>query len=78
MTALTKPRMTVDEFLAWAESSPGRHELFRGEVHPIGPETAGHAQTKLAVQGMFLAGIRARRLPCHVLPDGMTVRIDGL
>ena len=24
----------------------------------------------------LVAGIRARRLPCHVLPDGMTVRID--
>src|SRR5690348_6036188 len=28
------------------------------------------------LQTALLAGIRARRLPCHMLPDGMTVRID--
>ena len=33
MTVLTKPRMNVDEFLAWAVGQPGRFELFRGEVH---------------------------------------------
>jgi hypothetical protein len=32
MVALTKSRMTVDEFLAWAGERPGRYELFRGEV----------------------------------------------
>ena len=38
MTALTKPRMSVDEFLAWAEANPGRYELFRGEVYAMSPE----------------------------------------
>jgi len=44
MTALTKPRMTVDEFLAWAVEQPGRYELFRGEVYAMSPENAGHAK----------------------------------
>ena len=35
MTALTKPRMNVDEFLAWAVDQPGRFELFRGEVYAM-------------------------------------------
>lgn len=49
MTALTKPRMNVDEFLAWAAGQPGRHELFRGEVYAMSPETVGHAERKFAV-----------------------------
>jgi len=77
MTALTKSRMTVDEFLAWAMTQPGRYELHGGEVCVMSPENAGHAETKLAIHAALLAGIRTARLPCYVLPDGMTVRIDN-
>jgi Uma2 family endonuclease len=76
MTALTKPRMNVDEFLAWAEGRPGRYELFRGEVVAMSPETVGHAAIKGAVYTALVAAVRQRRLPCHVLPDGVLVRID--
>src|SRR5437899_6360863 len=76
MSALTKPRMTVDEFLAWAEGEPGRYELFNGDVYAMSPEGAGHAERKATVHAALLAGIRARGLPCHALPDGMTIRID--
>jgi len=76
MTAVTKTHMTVNEYLAWAEAHPGRYELSDGEVFAMSPEGAGHAAVKFAVQAALLAGIRARDLPCHMLPDGMTVRID--
>jgi Uma2 family endonuclease len=76
MTALTKPRMTIDEFLAWAEGQPDRYELFRGEVIPMSPENAGHAETKANVYSALKDAIRKHRFPCHALPDGMTVRID--
>jgi Uma2 family endonuclease len=76
MTALTKPRMTVDEYLAWAETEPGRYELHRGQVYTMSPENAGHAEIKFAVHRALFAAIRAAKLTCHVLPDGMTVRID--
>jgi Uma2 family endonuclease len=68
--------MTVDEYLAWAVEQPGRYELLDGDVFAMSPESAGHAERKVAVHAALLADIRARRLPCHVLPDGMTVRID--
>src|SRR6266568_9352820 len=77
MSVLAKTRMTVDEFLAWAEDHPGRYDLLDGIVHAMSPEGAGHAKTKFAVQAALAAGIRARGLPCHMLPDGMTVRIDA-
>jgi Uma2 family endonuclease len=77
MTALPKHRMTVDEYLAWAEGRPGRFELYAGTVYAMTPERAGHADVKYAVQTALLAGIRRAGLPCHMLPDGMTVRVDA-
>jgi len=76
MTALPQIRMTVDQFLAWAEGQPGRYELSNGAVYAMSPEGSEHAETKGGVYVALLTGIRARGLPCYALPDGMTVRID--
>ncbi len=76
MTALPKHKMTVDEFLAWAESQPGRYELFNGVVYAMAPERAVHAETKFAVTKALEAGIGEADLACWALPDGMTVRVD--
>jgi Uma2 family endonuclease len=77
MTVLTKPRMTVDQYLAWAMDHPGRYELFQGEVLAMSPETVGHAKVKAAVHAALLAAIRKSGLACHVLPDGVTIRVDN-
>jgi Uma2 family endonuclease len=76
MTALPKTHMSVDDYLAWAAEHPGRYELRDGVVIAMSPETVGHMERKAAVHAALLAGIRARNLPCHALPDGATVRID--
>jgi Uma2 family endonuclease len=68
--------MSVDEYLAWAQDHPGRYELFDGEVYAMSPEGARHAEVKAAIHAALTAGIRSRRLPCYVLPDGMTVRVN--
>jgi len=68
--------MNVDQYLAWAQSHPGRYELSEGEVIVMSPESAGQAAVKFAVQRALLTGLEARRLPCHVLADGMTIRVD--
>lgn len=68
--------MTVDEYLAWAQGQPGRFELYAGVVYAMTPERAGHAAVKFAVQMALRSAIRRSGLPCHMLPDGMTVRID--
>jgi Uma2 family endonuclease len=68
--------MTVDEYLDWAQRQSGRFELFGGVVYAMTPERAAHAEIKLAIHIALVAAVRARALPCHVLPDGMTVRID--
>src|ERR1700731_4553119 len=77
MTALPNHRMTVDEYLAWAEDRPGRFELYAGIVYAMARERAGHAEVKYAVQTALLTAIRRAGLPCHMLPDGMTVRVDA-
>jgi Uma2 family endonuclease len=76
MTVLPKTRMNVDQFLSWAIEQSGRYELFDGDVYAMSPEGAGHARIKFAVQVALAAGIKARRLPCHMMPDGMTVRVE--
>ncbi|WP_331296012.1 Uma2 family endonuclease [Methylobacterium hispanicum] len=72
----TPPRMTVDEFLVWAEGRPGRYELDAGEIVAMSPQRARHADAKFAVQMALKAAIRRGGLPCRMFPDGMTVRID--
>ena len=76
MTALPQHKMTVDEYLAWAEGQEGRFELYAGTVYAVTPERAGHAKTKFGVQAALLSAIRRAGLPCHMLPSGMTVRIS--
>jgi len=76
MNVLAKPRMSVDEFLDWAVGRPGRHELFRGEVWMMSPETVGHAEIKAAVHAALSSAIRRSGRQCHVLPDGVVIRVD--
>jgi Uma2 family endonuclease len=76
MVALPQKKMTVDEYLAWAEGQPGRYELYAGVVYAMAPARAAHAEVKFAAQAALLTSIRRVSLPCHMLPDGMTVRID--
>lgn len=68
--------MTVDEFLAWAEGHPGRYELHNGIVYAMTPERVRHAEVKFAIQKALDAAIRRTDRACHLLPDGMAVRID--
>jgi Uma2 family endonuclease len=76
MTALRRRQMTVDEFLAWAEGREGRYELYNGIAYAMSPERAGHAETKLATAQALATAVAKAKLPCWVLPDGMTVRVD--
>jgi len=77
MIAQPKSRMTVDEFLVWAENQPGRYELVNGEVFAMSPERARHSLVKYATQTALNRAIKRAGLPCHMMPDGMTVRVDA-
>ena len=77
MTALPKHKMTVDEYLTWTQDKPGRFEFYAGVVYATTPERAGHAKVKFAVQTALQNAIQRSGPTCHMLPDGMTVRIDA-
>lgn len=68
---------TADEFIAWSLDQPtGRYELVDGVVYAMAPERVGHSIAKVDAVFALRAGIKARGLPCEVLPDGVSVRID--
>jgi len=73
----TQPRMSVEEYLVWAEGRDGRYELVDGEVVALSPERARHWEIKLATHVALLNALKAKSLDCHVVPDGATVRIDA-
>jgi Uma2 family endonuclease len=79
MSAASLPhrRMDAEEFLAWAQTQPGRYELAGGEVFAQASERAAHAKIKGRVYLALHNAVAANKLPCHALPDGMAVRIDA-
>jgi Uma2 family endonuclease len=78
MSAAALPRMTADEFIAWAMQRPEteHYELVAGEVVAMAPERVAHVRGK---QRMFRAledAIAAARLPCEAFVDGVGVQVD--
>ena len=76
MSTLAQRKMTVDEFLVWAEGQEGRWELYNGVPYAMSPERTGRAKVKLAVHVALLRAIGRANLPCHLLADGAAVRIS--
>lgn len=71
------PRMTADEFLAWAMEQPrGRFELAGGEVVARSPERVLHGLVKSSFFRRIADEIDRLRLPCTAFVDGMAVPID--
>jgi Uma2 family endonuclease len=71
-------RMTVPEYVAWAERQPGgRYELVHGFPVAMAPQRAEHAETKFLAALALRSAISRAGLACHILPDGMSVPIDG-
>lgn len=70
------PRMTADEFIDWAIRTEFRGELLDGEVIAMAPERYAHARAKGAVYRALGDALQRARLPCEVLPDGMSVVIE--
>ena len=75
---LPSQRMTVEEFLVWAEAQEkGRYELDNGQIVAMSPEQAQHLRVKRDVLSALTAAIKRAGVPCEAFPDGATVRIDA-
>lgn len=66
----------VDAFLAWVKDHPGRYELHDGDVIAMPPARVQHGVGKFAIQRALLTAVREAGLPCHVMPDGIAVRVS--
>src|SRR5262245_6765396 len=76
MTAPRKHKMTVDEFLAWVETQPGRWELFDGVPVEMSSERVIHGRVKYLMAKAFERAIERDGVPCQFLLDSVAVRID--
>jgi Uma2 family endonuclease len=78
MSASALPRMTADEFIAWALAQPEgeRYELVDGHVVAMAPERLGHARAKGHVFRRLGDALAAARLPCEAIIDGVAVEVD--
>jgi Uma2 family endonuclease len=76
MNALTKQKMTVDEFLPWAEGRKGRWELSDGVPVCMSPERVIYGETKLSAGDAFRAAIKGAGIPCQAFVDCLAIRID--
>jgi len=76
MADLATPRMTVDEFLVWAEGQDGRWELQDGGPVSMCPERVAHTETKGEAYSALKNAIAVARAPCRALTEGAAVRID--
>ena len=76
MSTLAKRKMTVDEFLAWAEGREGRWELYNGVPYRMPSEQTGHIDIKYTVYFALQRAIRRAGVPCYLLGDGASVRIS--
>lgn len=74
MTALPKPRMTVEDYLAGELASEIRHEYIDGELHAMAGASDRHG---LIVSSLvFALKPHARRKGCQLYSSDMKVRLN--
>jgi Uma2 family endonuclease len=77
MNNLAIERMTVPEFLAWAETQENpRFELIDGQPVAMAPERSEHVRAKRHAADALDAAIRSAGVVCEAFVDGLTVAID--
>jgi Uma2 family endonuclease len=77
MSTLAPKRMTVDEFLVWAEGQEGRWELHNGVPYRMPREGVGHSEARFAIHAALRHACSRRHLICHVVGRGVGVRVSS-
>jgi Uma2 family endonuclease len=78
MNSLAVKRMSVAEFLIWAEAQDkGRFELIDGRPVAMAPERTEHVAAKLRAANALTAGIQRAGVPCEAFVEGLAVVVDG-
>jgi Uma2 family endonuclease len=76
MNIAAEKRMSVDEFIVWAQARPGRWELLDGVPVAMAPERLLHGDTKYRAAKALEAAIAAAGVRCRFVLDSALVRID--
>jgi Uma2 family endonuclease len=77
MTEPAIKRMTVPEFLAWAESREAtHHELVHGEIVAMAPERAEHVEAKRRAANALEDAITSSGVTCQAFVEGLAVAVD--
>ena len=70
----TKPAFTAEDYLAWEERSPGKHEYLAGEIFAMVGATDAHVTITMNLAVLLHAHVRGR--PCRVYMADMKLRVD--
>lgn len=65
--------MTLDEFLAWENAQPEKHEFYRGEVFAMTGGRRSHGRAVLNIGAALLGALRGT--PCQVFSEAMKVQV---
>ncbi len=78
MCAATLPRMTADEFIAWAMEQPEteHYELVAGEVVAMAQRRVSHVRAKQRIFRVLDGAIAAAGLGCEAFVGGPVVQVD--
>jgi Uma2 family endonuclease len=77
MNNLAPKRMTVPEFLAWAETQENpRYELIDGHPVAMAPERREHVEAKMRAANALEAAVGSAGVVCEAFVKGLTVEID--
>jgi Uma2 family endonuclease len=76
MATRAKTKLTVEQYLKKYEGAEGRFELVNGEVLRMAAETTRHVLAKGQAYTAFNKAVEKAKLKCHVLTDGVTIKID--
>lgn len=63
-------------FHDWLKTNPGRYELHNGEIFAMSPQRNRHATKKGSTYVALRDAIKAARLTCHAMPDGVAVHVS--
>jgi len=78
MAAAVEKRLSVPEFLVWAQGQEqGHFELVGGEIVAMAPERAEHVKAKAHIWRALAAAIDRAAAPCEAFVDGLAVAIDA-
>ncbi len=72
--ARAKTAFTADDYLAWEERNPGKHEYLAGEIFAMVGATDAHVTITMNLAVLLHAHVRGR--PCRVYMADMKLRVD--